>query len=107
MTIHHVNHSGKAAILSFLFCGLGQLYNGHIVKGLTIIFFTCLSLMANVFGAVLLYMYFKSQLPFSILWSGIGVLIVGLLSIALIGVYSIVDAHKHGKKHDHQHQSLS
>lgn len=95
---NETNHSGTAAILSFLFCGLGQLYNGHIVKGLTIIFFTCLSLMANVFGAVMLYMYFKSGLPFTVLWSGIGILAVGLLSIALIGVYSIVDAYKHGKK---------
>lgn len=45
---------GTAAVLSFVFSGLGQLYNGQIIKGLVVIFFTALSLFLNVLGAVLI-----------------------------------------------------
>lgn len=37
--IYHQKNSGIAAVLSFLFVGLGQIYNGEIAKGL--IFIVC------------------------------------------------------------------
>jgi len=94
------NHSGRAALLSFLFCGLGQLYNGDIAKGLVVMFFTVLSLVTNVVGAVVLYAYFVTPLAGAVLWIGGGILFFGLLSIAVLGVYSIVDAYKQGRKYD-------
>ena len=93
-----LNHGGKAAVLSFIFCGLGQLYNGHIIKGLILIFATCLSLITTVVGGVLIYLYLKNSMPFQILWSGIGVLMIGLLSVCLIAIYSIIDAYKQARK---------
>ena len=64
------NHSGRAAVFSFIFCGLGQLYNGHIIKGLVLIFFSFLSLSATVLGGVLIYLYLnREMMPFNILWS--------------------------------------
>ncbi|MDD5006227.1 MAG: hypothetical protein PHS93_07020 [Candidatus Omnitrophica bacterium] len=91
------NHSGTAAVLSFVFSGLGQLYNGHIVKGLIIIFFTGLSLLLVVLGAALIYVWFRQQVILQLLWSGIGLLIVGLILICVLGIYSIVDAYRQAR----------
>lgn len=87
-------HPGTAAVLSFVFSGLGQLYNGQIVKGLTIIFFAVINLLAVVLGAVLIYLWCKQQVILKLLWSGIALFVIGLIFVAIIGVYSIVDAHR-------------
>jgi TM2 domain-containing membrane protein YozV len=85
---------GTAAVLSFVFSGLGQLYNGQIFKGLVIIFFSVVSLLTVVLGAVLVYLWCKGQVLIEFLWSGIFLFILGLVCIAIIGIYSIVDAYK-------------
>lgn len=92
---------GLAAVLSFVFNGLGQLYNGQIIKGLFLIFLSVLSIFIFLLGAILLAFwlwgknYFVNQLIFSL-----GLCILGLFFSCLIGIYSIVDAYKKATKDD-------
>ncbi len=92
------NHPGTAAVLSFVFSGLGQLYNGQILKGLFIVFFAVLSLLSIVLGAVLIFLWCKQQVVLNLLWLGIGLFVVGLIFICIIAVYSIIDAYKQAQK---------
>lgn len=93
-----MNHSGTAAVLSFVFSGLGQLYNGQLFKGLIIIFFAALSIFLTVLGAVLIYIWLTQQLLLELVWMGPVLFAVGLITICVIGIYSIVDAYKRGQK---------
>lgn len=88
------NRSGTAAVLSFVFSGLGQLYNGQIFKGLVIIFLSALSLLSVVLGAVLIYLWCAQQALLNFLRFGIFLFVLGLILICIIGAYSIIDAHK-------------
>ncbi|MBL7130361.1 MAG: hypothetical protein ISS45_03010 [Candidatus Omnitrophica bacterium] len=90
----NTNRSGTAAVLSFVFSGLGQLYNGQIVKGLVIIFFSALSLLSVMLGAVLIYIWLKQQILLQLFWLGVALFVVGLIFVCIIGVYSIFDAYK-------------
>jgi len=45
---------GLAAVFSFLFSGLGQIYNGQILKGLLIIFLSFLSILVFLAGSLLI-----------------------------------------------------
>ena len=45
---------GMAAVLSFIFNGLGQIYNGQIKKGLFIIFLSSISMFIFIIGAILI-----------------------------------------------------
>ena len=88
------NHRGTAAVLSFVFSGLGQLYNGQILKGLVIIFLSASSLLSVVLGAVLIYLWCIQQVLLNFLWLGIILFVLGIVLICIIGAYSIIDAHK-------------
>src|SRR6478672_1843441 len=61
--------SGLAAVLSFLWCGLGQIYNGQIGKGLA-------------FAAI----YFISFLMIFI--------VIGVITTPIMWVWGMVDAYK-------------
>ena len=87
------NSSGTAAVLSFVFSGLGQLYKGQIVKGLVIIFFAVLSLLVVVLGAVIVYLWLTQHLILDLLWIGITLFVMGLILVCIIGAYSIFDAY--------------
>ena len=92
-------HSGIAAVLSFVFSGLGQLYNGQILKGLSIIFFTSLSLLIFIIGAVLIGFWLMGRSVFSgqLFWGAV-ICLISLLFICSLGIYSIVDAHTTAKR---------
>ena len=90
------HHPGIAAVLSFIFCGLGQLYNGQIIKGLIIIFFTGLSLLLITLGAVLIYFWLIQQLIIWFILVGIAMFFIGIILICIVSVYSIFDAYKNG-----------
>lgn len=47
-------HPGVACVLSFIFNGMGQLYNGEILKGLLIIFFSSVSLLVLIISNILI-----------------------------------------------------
>lgn len=93
-----MKNQGIAAVLSFIFCGLGQLYNGQILKGLVIIFFAGMSLSFIVLGAVLIYLWLVQQVILQLLWIGLGLFIIGIIIICIISIYSIVDAYKQAEK---------
>ena len=43
---------GIAAVLSFVFNGLGQIYNGEIKKGLILIFISALCMLLMISGGI-------------------------------------------------------
>jgi len=88
-----------AALLSFLFNGLGQIYNGEIKKGLTLIFFSGVSMLVLVIGAIFLFWFIKASFsPLSFLIWGIILFFFGLTGIIIIGIYSISDAYYKAKR---------
>ena len=89
---------GLAVVFSFLYSGLGQLYNGQIKKGLAIISLTSLGMILTVVGAVFLvdYLFFEAVLHFELAW-GATLLLTGVLLICCVGTYSIFDAYKVAK----------
>jgi TM2 domain-containing membrane protein YozV len=65
--------SGIAAVLSFLFVGLGQIYNGQIGKGISFI----------IIGVICLFLI---------------IFLIGLLLYPLFWIYNIYDAYDTAKK---------
>lgn len=90
---------GIAAVLSFLFNGLGQIYNGQIAKGLVIMLFSTIAMAITLIGAVLLIHFILSGFLYPIeLIIGLSLLIFGIITIAILGIYNIYDAYNVAKK---------
>ncbi|RKY31370.1 MAG: hypothetical protein DRP74_05030 [Candidatus Omnitrophota bacterium] len=90
-----ITHPGVATVLSFVFNGLGQLYNGQIKKGLLIIFCSSLSLLVFIFGSILIGLWLFGKVIFaSELVVGLAMFLLGLVLICILGIYSIVDAYR-------------
>lgn len=93
------SHPGLAAVLSFIFNGLGQLYNGQIFKGLLIISVSSISILILIIGSILIAFWLLGKIISSkILISGIVLFFIGLTSICILGIYSILDAYRTAKK---------
>lgn len=90
---------GTAAVLSFIFSGLGQLYNGQIFKGLVIISFSAISIFIFILGSILIWFCLKQQifLPQQVIL-GITFFSIGIIFICILGIYSIYDAFGVAKK---------
>lgn len=92
------SHPGVAAVLSFLFNGLGQLYNGQIFKGLLIIFISAVSTLVLVIGGILIAFWLQGKD-----WAGqqavLGIVLFlsGTGAICFLGIYSILDAYRVAK----------
>jgi len=93
------HNPGIAAVLSFIFSGLGQIYNGQIKKGLFVIFLSCLSIIILVIGAILIGFWLFGKMIFvgQLVW-GIAIFAVGLLLICILGIWSILDAYNVAKR---------
>ncbi|MBM3254856.1 MAG: hypothetical protein FJZ08_00955 [Candidatus Omnitrophica bacterium] len=90
-----INRPGLAAVFSFIFNGLGQIYNGQIKKGLLVILFSTLSMLTLLTGAIFIGFCMLGQIALSgQLYLGIMLFIIGLAFICVIGIYSIFDAYK-------------
>ena len=88
------SHPGTAAVLSFIFNGLGQIYNGQIKKGLFIIFLSTLSTLIFIFGAILIGFWLLGRVVFSAqVVSGFSLFFLGLILICILGIWSIFDAY--------------
>ncbi|MCM8766462.1 MAG: hypothetical protein NC816_02855 [Candidatus Omnitrophica bacterium] len=87
-----------AALLSFIFNGLGQIYNGEIKKGLTLIFLSGVSLLILIIGAIFIFYFIKTLPPISLLIWGVCLFFFGLTGMIIIGIYSISDAYNKAKK---------
>ena len=95
MTEKPQNHPGVAAVLSFLFNGLGQLYNGEIKKGLVIMTATSIALLVIIVGAIIAFHWILTkQLAFTEFIVGAIIFIVGIITACIIGYYSINDAYQ-------------
>jgi TM2 domain-containing membrane protein YozV len=92
-------HPGVAAVLSFVFNGLGQLYNGQLLKGLVIIFLSSVSMFIFIIGAILIgfWLIGKAVLPGQIILGGF-LFFISLVFICILGIYSILDAYKSSLK---------
>jgi len=88
-----------AAILSFVFTGLGQIYNGQIKKGLTLMFLAGVSLIIFLVGAIFIghaIITFFGSLPL-LVW-GIVLFLIGFIGIIILGIYNISDAYQTAEK---------
>lgn len=86
---------GLAAVLSFIFNGLGQLYNGQITKGLLIIFLSAIAMLSLIIGSVLIGFWFLGKVVFTQgLILGLFLFFIGLIFICVLGIYSIFDAYR-------------
>lgn len=90
---------GVATVLSFIFNGLGQLYNGQIFKGLVIIFLSSLAMLVLLIGSILTGFWLWAKIVFAgqLVW-GLSLFVIGLILICMIGIYSIIDAYKVASK---------
>ena len=92
-------YPGTAAVLSFIFNGLGQIYNGQIKKGLFIISFSSASMLIFIIGAILIGFWLfgkvisSAQIIFGFLFFSLG-----LILICILGIWSIFDAYNVAKK---------
>lgn len=92
-------HPGVAAVFSFIFSGLGQIYNGQIAKGLVIIFLSAVNMLIFLVGSVIMGAFFLkklSSLPLFI--AGLVLFVIGLFFICIVGIYSIFDAYSVSSK---------
>lgn len=90
---------GVAAVLSFFFSGLGQIYNGEIKKGLLIMFFSCLGLLMLLVGAVFFGYYILGEVFFKGQFIGGLILFLGgIFLVAILGTRSIFDAYSRAKE---------
>ena len=93
------HRAGIAAVLSFVFNGLGQLYVGKIKQGLIIMTISAFSMILIIVGALLAGHWIISRL-FSI-WEliiGLVLFIVGIIIACLVGIYSVNDAYREALK---------
>ena len=94
-----VKNPGLAAVLSFVFNGLGQLYNGQIIKGLVIVFISTLNILIFMAGSILIGSWILNKVVFAgqLVW-GVVLFCIGLVFICALGIYSIFDAYRVAKK---------
>jgi hypothetical protein len=90
---------GLSAVLSFVFNGLGQIYNGQIFKGLVVVFLSAISMLVLIIGSIVigLWLLDKSTSGISLV-SGIALFLIGLIFICILGIYSILDAYRVAQK---------
>ena len=93
------SYPGMAAVLSFIFNGLGQIYNGEIKKGLFVIFLSTLSMFIFIIGAILIGFWLFGKIIFSAqLICGLLLFSLGLVFICILGIWSIFDAYNVAKR---------
>jgi len=93
-----MKNQGLAAVFSFIFSGLGQLYNGQLVKGLLIISLSVLSMLILIAGSILIGCWILGKIMFDKeLILGLALFFAGLISVCIIGIYSIFDAYRNAQ----------
>lgn len=94
-------YAGTAAVLSFVFTGIGQIYNGQIKKGLFLIGVATFGLTLALLGALAIGISILNDFySFNILISSALALLVGCGIIIWSGIYSIYDAYNSAMKED-------
>ena len=92
-------YPGMSAVLSFVFNGLGQIYNGEIKKGLTIVFLSALAMLMIICGGIFAISWLlKGLLISKILVASLLIFVAGMVMAAIIGIFSINDAYNTAKR---------
>ncbi|MBU4345697.1 MAG: hypothetical protein KKH29_00010 [Candidatus Omnitrophica bacterium] len=91
----NIKDPGLAAVFSFIFNGLGQLYNGQIFKGLCIIFFSAANLLVFIISVVLIGLWLTGRIifPRQVIFGG-ALFSISLVFMCTLGIYSILDAYR-------------
>lgn len=90
---------GLSAILSFLVTGMGQIYNGQIKKGLCLISLSIGSILLILVGAIFIgYWCLVRGLGPVELILGLILMVVGVIALAILGIYNIYDAYNVARK---------
>gem|GEM_PF-692338 len=93
------HRAGIAAVLSFVFNGLGQLYVGKIKEGLIIMTISAASMILIIVGAVFAGHWIISRLfPIWELVVGLVFFASGIIIACVVGIQSINDAYKEALK---------
>jgi len=93
------NNPGTAAVLSFIYNGLGQIYNGQIKKGLFIISISTLGMFVFILGAILIGFWLLGKpITSSQIICGFFLFFIGLILICILGIWSIFDAYNVAKR---------
>lgn len=93
------HRAGIAAVLSFVFNGLGQLYVGKIKQGLIIMTISAFSMILIIVGAVFAGHWIISRQ--FLVWEliiGLVLFASGIIIACVVGIYSINDAYKEALK---------
>ncbi|MDL4840564.1 DUF5683 domain-containing protein [Aquibacillus rhizosphaerae] len=80
--MNDMKNAGLAAVLSFLICGLGQIYNGQIGKGI---------------GFIVVY---------AISWA-LMVVLIGFITTPILWIWGMIDAYKVAEKINQQQRVTS
>lgn len=89
---------GVAAVLSLIFSGVGQIYNGQIKKGLIFMFLATTGFVLIVLGALALILgYYKGFLNTKLAITALLSLVLGGIVVCWVGIYSIYDAYENAK----------
>jgi hypothetical protein len=86
---------GGVALLSFMFTGLGQIYNGEIFKAVILMSFACFGIILTLVSAVYLFyslMFIDSSTMLRMTLAVI-VFLLGVIVMIISGIYSIYDAY--------------
>lgn len=95
------HRAGTAAVLSFVLCGLGQMYIGQIKRGLTLIFWSSTFLLVMILGAaIVIHQIMTDFTNPPLLMKGIGLTLTGLITSAITGIYNIFDAYNGALKEE-------
>ena len=91
----HKCHPGVAAVLSFIVNGLGHLYIGEIKKGLFIISLSAAGMFVVILSALIIgFNLYKGMISSVSFFAAIAAFFIGILLLAIVGIYSILDAYK-------------
>lgn len=90
---------GTAAVLSFVFNGLGQIYNGQILRGLTIVLFSFFGLLVLIIAGIpIVYWLLGNTMPKNILILSGCIFLSGLFFVCALSVFSVFDAYRSALK---------
>lgn len=92
-------HPGVAAVLSFVFSGLGQIYNGQIRKGLWFVALATLGLTIVLLGASVIATGLQYNfLNLKIAIASLAAIALGGFLVCWVGIRSIYDAYANAAK---------
>lgn len=88
-------YPGTAAVLSFVVNGLGQIYNGQIIKGLVLVFFSFMGVTVLIISGIpLWFSLLGKELPERDPNFNLALFLMVLVLVGILSIFSIFDAYK-------------